>query len=93
MEASREGNETVVTLLIEKGANLDIQDKVSILLSLSFSLIPIQIGDTPLIAASRSGNERVVSLLIERGANLDIQNDDWLVEEKRENSPIEKNVM
>ncbi len=39
MIAACEGHERVVTVLIERGANLDLQDKVRIVIILLFSII------------------------------------------------------
>ena len=49
----------MVKLLIEAGANLDIQDNG---------------GNTALIGASYNNRPEVVKLLIESGANIDVQN-------------------
>ena len=71
-------------LLIEEGANLDIQDKVCqlicLVLSFRFSYLLkliitpcLQSGCTALFCALINDQEEIVRLLIEKGANLDIQ--------------------
>ena len=71
-------------LLIEEGANLDIQDKVCqlicLVLSFCFSYLLkliitpcLQSGCTALFCALINDQEEIVRLLIEKGANLDIQ--------------------
>jgi ankyrin repeat protein len=55
--AAREGHESVVRLLLERGAELDSKS--------SFD------GKTPLSLAAREGHEAVVRLLLERGAELE----------------------
>ena len=59
IEAAAGGDETIVRLLLEKGANTEAQDGD---------------GNTPLIEAARSGHKAVVSLLLEHGANSDVTN-------------------
>ncbi|CAI8021201.1 Putative ankyrin repeat protein MM_0045, partial [Geodia barretti] len=57
--AAREGRTEVVSLLLETGANTDLQNMY---------------GDSALMMAARMGRTAVVSLLIEVGANADLQN-------------------
>jgi Ankyrin repeats (3 copies)/NACHT domain/Ankyrin repeats (many copies)/Ankyrin repeat len=54
-EAARSGNEAMVRLLLEKGANLKTKGRR---------------GETVLHVAAWSGNEAMVRLLLEKGANL-----------------------
>ena len=57
--AAGNGQERVVDLLIQRGAEVDLQSSA---------------GHTALMFAARSGQERVVDLLIQRGAEVDLQN-------------------
>jgi ankyrin repeat protein len=59
-KAAEYGNMRVVKLLLEKGADLDSEDKH---------------GQTPLLLASRKGNVEVVKLLLEKGANVESKDD------------------
>lgn len=52
------GDETMIKLLLERGAKINIQDDNQ---------------KTPLFHAIQSGSETIVSLLLERGARIDIQ--------------------
>lgn len=54
-KASADRNWTVVKLLLEKGVDLESQDKI---------------GRTPLFWAIEEGNEEMVKILLEKGANL-----------------------
>ena len=56
IKAAAGGDETIVRLLLEKGANTEATDGD---------------GNTPLIAAAESGHEAVVRLLLEHGANIE----------------------
>ncbi|CAI8021202.1 Putative ankyrin repeat protein MM_0045, partial [Geodia barretti] len=60
--AAREGRTEVVSLLLEAGANTDLQD------------IKYGLGYSALMMAAREGRTEVVSLLLETGANTDLQN-------------------
>ena len=55
--AVEQGHEAVVKLLLEKGAELESEDK--------------EYGRTPLSRAAENGNEAVVKLLIEKGAEME----------------------
>ena len=79
-------NTIIARLLIDKGANLDIQDKVSLTIGLLssftysciFKLIIIlcaQVGDTALMQALLNDDNEIARLLIDKGANLDIQDE------------------
>ncbi|KAJ5770891.1 uncharacterized protein N7511_002942 [Penicillium nucicola] len=59
LEATREGLETVVRLLIERAADINTRDND---------------GNTPLAIASRAISEEVVRLLIDRGADINTCN-------------------
>jgi ankyrin repeat protein len=50
------GHETVVELLLEKGADLECKSNY---------------GETPLCQAAQNGHEAVVRLLLERGAGVE----------------------
>ena len=70
------GRHEVVRALIEAGATVDTQDKVSqigcvyiILLTMSCHS---QYGQTPLYLASSHGHQNYVELLIQTGANVDV---------------------
>ncbi|RYP70251.1 hypothetical protein DL771_005554 [Monosporascus sp. 5C6A] len=54
--AAKDGDEAVVRLLLEKGADLESKDK--------------EFGQTPLSLAATNGHEVVVRLLLEKGADL-----------------------
>ena len=56
MRAAQNGNEAVVKLLLEKGADMESKDKD---------------GRTSLSWAAQNGNEAVVKLLLEKGADLE----------------------
>ena len=58
MQAAHHGHIETIELLIERGANLDLQTVF---------------GETALMRAIGLKQTKVVELLIERGANLDIQ--------------------
>ena len=63
MMASDKGHTDVVQLLLERGAQVDLQNNV---------------GLTALIWASDKGHTDIVKLLLERGAQIDLQNnDEW----------------
>ena len=57
------GDEAVVKLLLEKGADLDSKDNN---------------GRTPLSWAARNGHDALVKLLFEEGADLDPKDTLWL---------------
>jgi hypothetical protein len=59
--ASYFGMENIVNKLIEKGAEIDNQDRG---------------GDTPLFAAALNGHLNIVKMLLEKGANRKITNND-----------------
>ena len=61
--AAKEGNIGLVKELIERGANVNMQDNN---------------GWTVLIYAARYGHNNVVKELIEAGANVDIRSNDGL---------------
>ena len=54
----REGHSSVVSLLIQNGADLNVRDNT---------------GRTAVIWASRNGHSSVMSLLIEKGADWDVR--------------------
>ena len=58
MMASYQGHETVVELLLERGAKIEVQDG--------------SLKQTALIMAADKGHERIVKLLLEKGANADV---------------------
>ena len=85
MQAVMDGDLDITQLLIDRGANLDIQQEVSLnvglLLSSSYScifklmiLLCPQHGDTALMLAFAMQNLEMSQLLIYKGANLNIQN-------------------
>ena len=57
------GHETVVKLLLKKGAELESKDE--------------EYDRTPLIWAAKNGHERVVKLLLEKGADLESRDEQW----------------
>jgi ankyrin repeat protein len=59
--AAREGHEAAVQLLLEKGADINAQNK----------------GWTVLHVAASEGHEAVVQLLLEKGADINAQNQGW----------------
>jgi ankyrin repeat protein len=61
-DASWEGHDSVVTLLLENGADVNAKDNDS--------------GDMPLHLASWKGHQAVVSILLEKGANVDAKDED-----------------
>ncbi|CAI8021209.1 Putative ankyrin repeat protein MM_0045 [Geodia barretti] len=61
MMAAREGRTEVVSLLLETGANTDLQNMD---------------GDSALMMAARESSTTVVALLVKAGANTDLQNKD-----------------
>ena len=80
------GDLEITQLLIDRGANLDIQQEVSLnvglLLSFSYScifklmILPcLQHGYTALMQAFGMNNLEMSQLLIDKGAKLDIQNE------------------
>ena len=60
--AAAEGQEVVVRLLLEKGAELESKDNY---------------GRTPLSRAAENGHEAVVKLLLEKGAELESKDNDY----------------
>ena len=56
--AAQNGNESVVTKLLGKGAGINLQDALE---------------RTPLLIATEYGHQRVVQLLLNRGANVDLK--------------------
>ena len=52
------GNEDIVNLLVEKGADLNIQ---------------VSPGFTAFILAAAAGNEKIVALLVDKGADVNIK--------------------
>ena len=72
------GEKVVAKSLIDKGANVDHQDKVkkTVFNNVHDHIILIrylsQIGYTPLHYASRNGHTDVVEMLIENGAQIDV---------------------
>jgi ankyrin repeat protein len=64
MLASEYGQIEVVKLLLENGANVDLQVK--------------GLGETALYRASKNGNTEIVKLLIDKGAKIDLQDEDGL---------------
>ena len=88
MMSARDGRTEVVSLLLEAGANTDLQNKVKLctrrcgfgtlctksLLSHSYISVITQNGYSALMMAAREGRTEVVSLLLEAGANTDLQN-------------------
>jgi len=61
MAAASRGHERVVEVLLQRGAEIDVQSSKSLE------------GVTALMAAASQGHERVVDLLIQRGADIDLQ--------------------
>ena len=60
MFAARKGHERVVELLLQRGAEINLQSSE---------------GVTALMDAAGNGHERVVDLLIRRGAEINLQSD------------------
>lgn len=54
------GRESIVNLLIEKGANVHAESE--------------RVGDTPLHMAAVFGHEKVAEILVRNGANIDVLN-------------------
>ena len=59
--AAENGNEIMVKLLLEKGAEVNVKDT--------------ECGQTPLSLAARRGHEAVAKLLLKKGAEMDIEDD------------------
>ena len=59
MVVAGKGNLLLINFLLEKGANIDQQDKQ---------------GMSPLMYATRNGENKAVALLVEKGASLDLTN-------------------
>ncbi|KAF4315313.1 hypothetical protein G195_011155 [Phytophthora kernoviae 00238/432] len=57
------GHSSVVQLLLESGASVDLGDDA---------------GTTPLISATESGHDAVVELLVEEGASMDFHDKDGI---------------
>ena len=57
--AAEEGYDKIVSLLVEAGANMDIEDRY---------------GSTAMHIAAMTGHDKVLSLLLEAGADKNIQN-------------------
>lgn len=62
LDAAGIGNEAVVKLLLEQGAECESRDKD---------------GQTPLALAAKNGHEAVVKLLLEHGADINAQNGEY----------------
>ncbi|GFP57004.1 ankyrin repeat domain-containing protein 17 [Trichoderma asperellum] len=73
--AASDGNERVVKLLLDKGANIDAKDNEA----RSFPMEDRKYGGTPLCEAVVMEHEAVVRLLLEEGANVEAENNDGLV--------------
>ncbi len=81
MCAACKGYKEIVSLLVERGANMDVQNVVRLYHPLPHSspltiilYSPIhQYGRTAMMEAAFQGHLEIVSLLVERGANMDLQ--------------------
>ena len=85
ISAANRGLVKVVEMLLEKGANVDLQKKVRQQLGARARILclfcilttrlpsPWQDGVTALILAADKGHVKVVEMLLEKGANLDHQ--------------------
>ncbi len=74
--ACQKGHTDIVSLLLDRGADVNAEDQVresSHLHGIS-QLIFCQSEDTPLHIASRNGHINIVSLLLDRGANVNVKN-------------------
>ena len=71
--AASNGSKRIVTLLLEKGAQINAQDRVCLHMIISFVLFDqfVQRWNTPLRLANQSGYREVVSLLLEKGGQID----------------------
>ena len=72
--AAEEGDEDIVQVLLDKGANIDHSDEVFFLIKLIISfdlffLFLLKDGITPLISAAENGFEEIVEILLMKGAN------------------------
>ena len=81
--AAEDGHKQIVQLLLEKGANVDLPDKVILLIvsfSFSFSVSHFSIFSfnfkgifTPLFIAAQNGHEQIVQILLKKGKpNVDL---------------------
>ena len=75
--AASRGHNEVASLLLDRGAHIDEEDKVCLTIirfvSISHSQF-FQFSRTPLHHATRRGNKETISLLLENGAQIDAQN-------------------
>ena len=76
MMVAKKGEKEVVLLLLEAGANRDVQDKVWRPVATFYNIALMKPdGCCALVLALMYGNIKVVPLLIEGGANLDLHNE------------------
>ena len=74
MMAVKEDMREVVSLLVNAGASLDLQNNVRMVFEMHFHYIISQWGDSALMVAVREDRTDIISTLIESGAALDLQN-------------------
>ena len=76
MWASQYGHDNVVRALIQAGATVNTQNKVSEIICiksfLQFILTYLQWGETALLTASFKGHWKCVQLLVDAEANVDV---------------------
>ena len=87
--AADRGDEQVVEILLQKGANVDLPEEVLLLISFPFSFsfsfsffsfFYQKEGFTPLHVAAQEGHEQIVHILLEKGgANADLANQVLLI--------------
>ena len=72
MYASQNGHMEVVDKLLQHGARVDLQNKVSRILSSSHTCCE-QSGVSSLMVASQNGHAEVVDKLLQHGARINLQ--------------------